>query len=265
MPVLAALVIAYGCGSCLPGHHAGIAAIRADGTHRGTLLAAPPRRILWQPTWAPGGRRFAYVSETRIGRRRLMVGRRTLVRNAFYPAWSPDGRRIAFIRDDAVWVVRSDGGGIHRVVGREHGAIFSPLAWSPDARRLAFVADERLYVVRENGTGLLRVSRWHAANPAWSPDGRSIYYLAGGGNGFVASVPRRHDLATGADTRYRARPHPDHVDAAWSPDRRLLAYTIDVPKAGETYHDLWVLRLADGRRIHVTQVPGGSFGLSWKS
>jgi Tol biopolymer transport system component len=262
--LLAALVIAYGCGSCLPGHRAGIASIRADGTHREALLAARPKWLLWQPTWAPGGTRFAYIQETRIGRRRLMVGERTLVRNAFYPAWSPDGRRIAFIRDDAVWVVRADGSGVHRVVGREHGAVFSPLAWSPDSRRLAFVADDVLYVLRENGTGLLRVSKWRAADPAWSPDGRSIYYLAGGQSGYVAPVPRRHDLATGKDRSFTARPHPDYVDAAWSPDRRLLAYTIDIPKAGETYHDLWVLRLGDGRRIHVTQVPGGSFGLSWR-
>jgi Tol biopolymer transport system component len=195
-----------------------------------------------------------------------MIGRRTLVRNAFYPSWSPDGKRIAFVRDDdTVWVVRADGSGVHRVVGREHGAVFSPLAWSPDSRRLAFVADDVLYVVRENGTGLLRVSRWRAANPAWSRDGRSIYYLAGGDNPYVAAVPRRHDLATGRDHLYLARPHPDYVEAAWSPDRRLLAYTIDIPKGGETYHDLWVLRLADGRRIHVTQVPGGGFGLSWRT
>jgi Tol biopolymer transport system component len=265
VPLLAALVIAYGCGSCLPGHHAGIAAIRADGTHRQRLLAAAPGHVLWQPTWAPGGRRFAYVDETRIGRRRLMVGRRTIVRNAFYPSWSPDGRRIAFIRDDQVWVVRSDGSRIHRVVGREHGAVFSPLAWSPGSRRLAFVADDVLYVVRENGTGLLRVSKWRAADPAWSADGRSLYYLAGGGNAYVAAVPRRHDLATGRDRLFRARPHRDYVQASWSPDRRLLAYTVDIPKAGETFHDLWVLRLADGHRIHVTQVPGGSFGLSWRT
>jgi Tol biopolymer transport system component len=262
--VLAALAIAYGCGSCLPGHHAGIAAIRADGTHRQTLLAAAPRWVLWQPTWGPGGRRFAYIAETRIGRRRLMVGRRTLVRNAFYPTWSPDGRRIAFVRDDQVWVVRADGGGVHRVVGRQHGAVFSPLAWSPDSLRLAFVADDVLYVIRENGTRLLRVSKWKAADPAWSADGKSIYYLAGGQNAYVASVPRRHDLTTGKDRSFLARPHPDYVDAAWSPDRRLLAYTVDIPKGGETYHDLWVLRLGDGRRIHVTQVPGGSFGVSWR-
>jgi Tol biopolymer transport system component len=264
MAVLAALVLAYGCGSCLPGHHGGIAAIRADGTHRQTLLAEGANRFLWQPTWAPDGRRFAYITEPKRGQRRLMIGRRTLVRNAFYPTWAPDGRRIAFVRDDAVWVVHADGTGIHRVVGRKHGAVFSPLAWSPDSRRLAFVADDLLYAIRENGTGLLRVSRFRAADPAWSADGKSVYYLSGRDNAYIAPVPRRHDLTTGVDRSFLARPHPDYVDAAWSPDRRLLAYTINIPKGGETYHDLWVLRISDGRRFHVTQVPGGSFGLSWK-
>jgi Tol biopolymer transport system component len=271
MNVLAALVLAYGCGSCLPGHHGGIATIRVDGTHRQTLLAEGPNQFLWQPTWAPDGRRFAYIAEPKRGERRLMIARadggerRTLVRNAFYPTWSPDGKRIAFVRNYEVWVVRADGRGVHRVIGRRrHGAADGPLAWSPDSRRLAFVADDVLYVIRENGTGLLRVSKFPAADPAWSADGRSVYYLSGRHNAYIASVPRRHDLTTGDDRSFLARPHPDYVEGAWSPDRRFFAYALIVPKGGETYHDLWVLRLSDGRRFHVTQVPGGSFGLSWK-
>jgi hypothetical protein len=91
-----------------------------------------------------------------------------------------------------------------------------------------------------------------------------VYYLSGRHNAYIASVPRRHDLTTGDDRSFLARPHPDYVEGAWSPDRRFFAYALIVPKGGETYHDLWVLRLSDGRRFHVTQVPGGTFGLSWK-
>jgi len=271
MALLAALVLAYACDSCLPGHIGGIAAIHADGTHRETLLADGPNRFLWQPTWAPGGSRFAYIAEPRRGERRLMVaradggGQRTLVRNAFYPAWSPDGKRIAFVRNYELWVVRTDGRGVHRVIGRRrHGAVWGPVAWSPDSHRLAFVADDVLYVIRENGTGLLRVSRTPAADPAWSTDGKSVYYLSGRPNAYIAWVPHRHDLTTGKDRYFLARPHPDYVAAAWSPDRRFIAYAIIIPKGGETYDDLWFVRLSDGRRFHVTRVPGGIFGISWR-
>ena len=76
------------------------------------------------------------------------------------PAYSPDGGRIAFARtgsgDAGVYVMRSDGGSVLRVVGQG----WAP-AWSPDGTQLAYVvpagAQAELWVVNVDGSSARRV------------------------------------------------------------------------------------------------------------
>jgi Tol biopolymer transport system component len=278
MTLLATLVLTYACSGCLAGGHGGIVSVHADGTHRQTVLVAPRGHFLWQPTWAPDGKRFAYVDEFPAGRRRLWITRpgagrgRPLTRpnrDAFYPVWSPDGKRIAFVRDYDLWVVGTGGG--ERLLFRPRtGGIDEAATWSPDGRRLAFVANDRLYVVRADGGGLRFIPTPHTfmgkrvSTPAWSPDGRALYYFSGPDNAYVPWVPHRHDLRTGRDNYFLARPGADYVDAAWTRDCRLFAYALLLPVGGAGAADLWILRFSDRRRIHVTKVPGDIAGVSWK-
>lgn len=69
---------------------------------------------------------------------------RLLVRNAGDPAVSPDGQQIAFVRKSSLWVMKRDGSSQRKLttpptVSKGHGRSgdYEP-AWSPDGRRLYF-------------------------------------------------------------------------------------------------------------------------------
>jgi Tol biopolymer transport system component len=175
-----------------------------------------PRRVTRTPSlsegsadWSPDGKRVIYevrrnsdnpVIEFRIKNLRTGAVRDLDPpgRRAFSPAWSPKGRRIAFTKgrrgDDTnleIFTVRPDGSGLTRLT-RNNVSEDLP-DWSPNGRRLVFVRGARdellmddLWSMRADGTrkrrhwfdpdGILKVR-----SAVWSPDGRWIAFVAGGG------------------------------------------------------------------------------------
>ncbi len=112
------------------------------------------------------------------------------------PKFSPDGSQIAFISDagggDNVWVANADGSNA-RALTEEKGNLFHNPAWSPDgnwvAARKGFISTRSIpsgaiWMVRvDGGSGLEVVERPHGeqsqkniAEPAYSPDGKYLYY-----------------------------------------------------------------------------------------
>ncbi len=62
--------------------------------------------------------------------------------------WSPDGTKIAFscnetpeLKNQDIYIVNADGGGINRVLQVRVGSKDRPARWLPDGRRLAFTTD----------------------------------------------------------------------------------------------------------------------------
>ena len=125
----------------------------------------------------------------------------------FQPRFSPDGSRIAFISDrsgaENVWTMNADGEDLRQVTEESDHLLHNP-AWTPDGD---FIAARKGYVSRRSipagsiwlyhrsgGSGVELVERLHGdqsqkniAEPAFSPDGRYLYYSQ--------DTHRRHDVA----------------------------------------------------------------------
>jgi Tol biopolymer transport system component len=174
----------------------GVYVARSDGTGVRQLVRAP----LWKsnrapPAWSPTGRTIVYGAG--MGTVRLYLvnvdGRRArFLAVGSSPAWSHDGSRIAFTRNanprgsqpggSNVWVVGTRGGKPAFLVWEPHQRGIA-LAWSRDAR-LAYVVDRGLYVTRARRPAKKKLiaGRAECCNgpsavpPAWSHDGRWLYY-----------------------------------------------------------------------------------------
>ena len=115
-----------------------------------TRLGGTPRRLTYRggydPSWSPHGSKLAFVRTDRsrqdMERRDIYTVRRDgrrlrrlTYRGGTSPAWSPDGRWIAFVRAGNLYVVRTTGRGLRRLVDApplEFGSPFvASLDWQP--------------------------------------------------------------------------------------------------------------------------------------
>jgi tetratricopeptide (TPR) repeat protein len=222
----------------VPPHHGGVSGLPG---HRSTWQE--PRRLTFSPhaeyqaDYCPGAAALAYVSER-------------------------DGNPDICIEEDVHLDHLAQGRGRRARLELPEPAIAHPArdTWprfSPDGRRLVFISTRRdsagdLWVLRRGwrpfGRRLVRLTGDTTADdqPCWHPDGRRIFYAAAGTTagpyglwevGVGDGAPR----SLGADGQM-----PD-----CSPDGRYLVFVS--ARAGSP--DLWVLRLADGETVALTEGP----------
>jgi Tol biopolymer transport system component len=151
-----------------------------------------------QPAFSPDGEQIAFWS-SRDGGGIFVMGRtgeavRRVTRAGFRPTWSPDGEQLAYTTEDVVvnpqnvlgrsqlWVVD-----VNRGERRRLDVVDAVLpSWSPHGHRIAFMG-------RQDQTGGFQADVWTVSavggepkavmsdvatdwSPAWSPDGRYIYF-----------------------------------------------------------------------------------------
>jgi dipeptidyl aminopeptidase/acylaminoacyl peptidase len=109
-------------------------------------------------------------------------------RNQIAPNFSPDGTRIAFVSNRSgaseIWVCNADGSGQSQVTSLGVDETGMP-RWSPDGKRIVFDSrvsgESRIYIVDPDyGVARELAINIHGNNlPAWSHDGRWIYFVNG--------------------------------------------------------------------------------------
>jgi Tol biopolymer transport system component len=182
----------------------GLRVKRTDGRGRERRLTGQDD---FDPDWSPTGRRLVFArilnqgdfpSELRIksgGESRHLI-------DGSDPAWSIKGK-IAFSRsDNAIYVIRPEGSGLHRVVERG-----SEPDWSPDGRRIVYTGRDGIWVVRADGKGARRLRG--GSSPSFSPDGRKIVYIGPSGRLEIMGA-------------WGKRPHRVPVRNVFYPDESLL-------------------------------------------
>jgi len=171
----------------------------------------------------------------------------------YQPRFSPDGSKIAFVSDraggDNLWIINADGSNAHAVTDEAEHLVHNP-AWSPDGKYLAgrkayystrsIAAGEIWMFHHGGGNGVNLVKRPNAeidqknrAEPAFSPDGKYVYYSADITPGKIWQYNKnsvdslfaikRLELATGETSTVVSGPG-GAIRPTPSPDGKSIAY-----------------------------------------
>ncbi len=160
---------------------------------------------IMSPSWAPDGKRLAYVAFKDTGRTAIYVqnvitGRRYVVSASKgingAPAWSPDGTRLALtlskVGNPEIYVFNLRSRSLRRIT--VNGAIDTEPAWSPDGRWIVFTSDRsggpQIYKAPATGGPARRLTfrGKYNARPAFSPDGKKLAMVHSDGGRYNIGV-----------------------------------------------------------------------------
>ncbi|MDW8069715.1 MAG: hypothetical protein RML46_12490 [Anaerolineae bacterium] len=158
-------------------------------------------------------------------------------------SWSPDGERIAFAAREAnvrsdfeiegfhyhLSIINRDGTDRRSLLERE-GIIWN-VAWSPAGEWILFEQNGAIWLIHPDGSGLVKLAdtpieyhwRPYTAQPAWSPDGRRIAFVAPG----VGRENNADIFVVNADGSglFNLTEHPaEDLQPTWSPDGQHIAF-----------------------------------------
>lgn len=143
-------------------------------------------------------------------------------------SWSPDGRRLVFSKKDDLWTVKQNGSGAKRIT--KSPDIESAPSWSPGGGRIAFAfrddmtADQDLRTIKPNGTGMVAIPNTkNGREPDWSPNGKRLAYGAPG-----VGIDLIKPDGSGQTTFAKQQGNKFVTDPAWSPDGQQIAYARNV-------------------------------------
>ncbi|MGE5347274.1 MAG: protein kinase domain-containing protein [Acidithiobacillales bacterium] len=220
-----------------------IRTVRRDGTGQEEVYR--DRRTLICPRWAPsqnaiycirkgGGRtELLKVFTTAAGRKTRKAPRILLAEPTLGPqfALSADGRRLICHRSGGtfdLWLWHAGAGptgnraSSRRLIGGTAGIKWARLA--PDGARLAYISNEsgadniHVFSLTDSSDTRITYMRSGVSGYCWSPDGRSIAFLAQDGDSTrVWSVP----ASGGAPWCYKRTVGSEGAELKWAPDEEI--------------------------------------------
>lgn len=241
---------------------------RPDGSRRVRLLAGAARA----PSWSPDGR---FVAFARGGKIVVADARGRIVRRfgslGADPAWSPDGSRIAYAAGAPASriVVASRSGRTLTSISTGRNVASGP-TWSPNSRRLAYAeqldidrssqpGSNRVFVVNADGSDR-RLLVASAAEPAWSPDGSRIAYIA-----YASPLADAGQVAVigidGAGARRVTSGVVPEAGPAWSPNARVIAFA---RRTGSSSVVVAIRPDGTGERTLIPARSGGASDPAWR-
>ncbi len=216
------------------------------------------------PAWYPDASALAFTSDrggsTAIWKVLRFGGAASLlVPDAMDAALSPDGSQIAFARPSTtgafrIWIAPLADPSQARVLTGDNDGFWNHRgpAFSPDGRTLCYYAERDLWLVSVRGQGARRLTRDDERDiePAWSPDGRHVYFSSLRGGAWAlwrvparGGAPRRATPGTGAERHpslardgrrlafatYSANPDLMLLDLSTRKEARLRGLSPDAP------------------------------------
>jgi Tol biopolymer transport system component/C-terminal processing protease CtpA/Prc len=194
------------------------------------------------------------------------VEHRTLTSGIDEIAVSNDGKKLAFlVRGEVFAAPSSDGTNARRVTSTP--AEERHVTWSPDGRKLVYSSARNgmlaLYQY-DFGTGAetrLTTSGKDDFVPHFSPDGKMLAYVRGGGELHVLTLATNDDRLVATAGIDFAPPLSDRETICWSPDSKWIAYLAN----GERFfRNAWVVPAAGGTPRAVSFLGNtGADTISW--
>ncbi|MEP6882766.1 MAG: S41 family peptidase [Dokdonella sp.] len=145
-------------------------------------------------SWSADGKRVAYVSDesgeeaiwvrNADGSNAHQLGSEKLGR-LYAPRWAPDGSRIAFVDNESRLHIVPSTGGASVLVADDPAFSRHDYAWSPGSHYLAYSLTDKdtqvprlvVYDVAAKANHPIGDARFNAYNPAFSPDGKYLYFI----------------------------------------------------------------------------------------
>ena len=176
-----------------------------------------------RPRWSPDGSKLLYAQLNESGLWDSWVvsalggTARKLISNAADPVWSPDARLIAYanLTTGSIWMCDAAGREPRQLTSPEVAVRHRQPAFAPDGRSLAFVrrtvtggpyAELALAQVGASQSRPLTDDAAYVSSPAWSLDGRFIYFASGRGGtiniwkvGALGGTPEQITVGQGDD------------------------------------------------------------------
>ncbi len=196
-------------------------------------------------------------------------------------SWSPDSQYLVYSgpqsdgAESDVYRIQVGTGEIVNLTADSPATDFAPVI-SPRGDLIAFVSDRsiagvasnNIWVMSIDGSGVRNVtesSGWEDSAPAWSPDGSTIVFYRGSitpgeeasgpsGLWLVDPLTGEERLLLGIESLLGGFEAP-----AWSPDGRYIALQYGLPGNA----DIYIINLADGTTVNVSQLSGHDSAISW--